>query len=81
MPQHVHAVSVKRNDPDDMYNKTLRMIKGCKTREQLHTAFNFIDLLSMYVPGYISQDKLEIIRKEHNLKEASLFGGSTRKNI
>lgn len=82
MPRLVRAKTANRKidiDPDAIYAKAVRMIKGCKTKEQLHTTFNFIDLLSVCVPDSLSQEKLEKIREEYNLKEASLFGSSIRK--
>jgi len=80
MPRLVPAIRVKETEPkaslnkDAVYSKCIRMIKGCTSREQLRTTFNFIDLLSLCVPDSIPEEMLIKIREEYNLKEANLFG-------
>lgn len=85
MPPLVHAMTARKKknpnliDADEVYVKCLRMIKGCTSREQLRTTYNFIDLLSSCFPKGITEQKLKSIKEEYHLQEAKLFGVTPKK--
>ena len=61
----------------ELYDKTTRMIMGCKTREELKTSWNFISLIEKGCPpnpeDIVNKEALDKLRKLWYEKDSEIF--------